>query len=450
MTDAVRPSPARPTPQAGGRDAVHAGPRLVVRTIALPGADFDLLSLLPPEGGLAWLRGRDGIVAWGEAARFEPTGASRITGARRWWRSVAGAASVDDEVDLPGSGLVALVSFTFADDPAQRSRVVVPRVVVGRRGRRAWLTTIAPTEVMPDDPLGDGVFDPAHGPLAPRTTATDEPQVRIVHDPAAGPAFEDRVRAAVTRIRAGELDKVVLARALTAVADAPLDSRAALTRLARAYPTCWTFQVDGLFGATPELLVRLERGLVTSRVLAGTIRRTGDDTTDHALAGALARSGKDLEEHEYAVRSVAEALVGHCSSMNVPESPFVLHLPNVMHLATDVTGVAARGSDILGLAHSLHPSAAVCGTPRARAQQVIADLEGMDRGRYAGPVGWIGANGDGMLGIALRCAQLDPVAGRELRVFAGCGIVAGSDPAAELAESQAKMRPILDALGIGA
>ena len=141
---------------------------------------------------------------------------------------------------------------------------------------------------------------------------------------------------------------------------------------------CWTFHVDGMFGATPEMLVRRERGLVTSRVLAGTIRRTGADERDLALAATLARSSKDLEEHEYAVRSVADALEPHCSSMNVPEAPFVLHLPNVMHLASDVAGVVHDASTVssLHLAASLHPSAAVGGTPTADA--VAADLR--DRG----------------------------------------------------------------------
>jgi menaquinone-specific isochorismate synthase len=218
------------------------------------------------------------------------------------------------------------------------------------------------------------------------------------------------------------------------------------------------------------MLVRLERGLVTSRVLAGTIRRTGDDTHDLALAGSLARSSKDLEEHEYAVRSLADALAPHCSSMNVPEAPFVLHLPNVMHLATDVAGVLADGATSLRLAAALHPTAAVCGTPTDAARDLIRELEGMDRGRYAGPVGWIDARGDGEWGIALRCAEIvpdqpardgsvddDPARGstgnrasRTLRLFAGCGIVAGSDPSSELAESDAKLVPMRDALGAAA
>ena len=201
-----------------------------------------------------------------------------------------------------------------------------------------------------------------------------------------------------------------------------------------------------MVGATPEMLVRLDRGLATSRVLAGTIRRTGDDAHDLALAGSLARSSKDLEEHEYAVRSVADALGRHCSSMSVPESPFVLHLPNVMHLATDVAGAVDDGATSLELAASLHPSAAVCGTPTAAADRVIAELEGMDRGRYAGPVGWMDVTGDGEWGIALRSGELDPADRRQITLYAGCGIVAGSDPADEVAESDAKFIPMRDAL----
>jgi isochorismate synthase len=258
-----------------------------------------------------------------------------------------------------------------------------------------------------------------------------------------GTAWEGVVAEAVRRIDAGDLDKVVLARDLVAQTQGDIDVRWPLTRLSERYPSCWTYHVDGLFGATPELLIKRERGLVTSRVLAGTIRRTGDDGHDLALAGSLARSSKDLEEHEYAVRSVADALAPHCTSMNVPESPFVLHLPNVMHLASDVTGVIDDATTSLGLAAALHPSAAVGGTPTRIATELITEIEGMDRGRYAGPVGWMDAGGDGEWGIALRCAHLD---GTRARLFAGCGIVANSDPEAELAESQAKLVPVRDAL----
>lgn len=248
------------------------------------------------------------------------------------------------------------------------------------------------------------------------------------------------VAQAVSQIVAGDLDKIVLARDIEANLIEPIDVRWPLARLTADYPSCCTSHIDGFFGSTPEMLVRLERGLITSRVLAGTIRRTGDDA--HL---ALAGSSKDLEEHEYAVRSVAEALAPHCTSMNVPESPFVLHLPNVMHLATDVTGVNKDDASALMLAASLHPSAAVGGTPTATAVRLIAQLEQMDRARYAGPVGWIGASGDGEWGIGLRSAQIEN-AGTLVRLFAGCGIVADSIPEDELTESKAKFIPVRDAL----
>ena len=223
-------------------------------------------------------------------------------------------------------------------------------------------------------------LEPQPMPPAPRN-------VTFADGAMSGAAWESVVADAVARIGAGELEKVVLARDLVATADADIDVRWPLRELAETYDMCWTFHVDRLFGATPELLVRRERGLVTSRVLAGTIRRTGDDERDAGLAGQLARSSKDLEEHEYAVRSVADSLAPYCSSTNVPEVPFVLHLPNVMHLATDVTGVVhdSDGAGVLELAAALHPSAAVGGTPTKVAVELIAELEGMNRGRYAGP-----------------------------------------------------------------
>lgn len=248
---------------------------------------------------------------------------------------------------------------------------------------------------------------------------------------------------AVSRINAGEVDKVVLARDVIATTDEPVDPRQLITRLATSYPECWTFSVDGLIGATPEMLVRREVDTVLSRVLAGTVRRTDDTDVDGRLAAALMSSEKDLEEHQYAVRSVAQALGVHCTDLDVPAHPRILTLPNVRHLATDVRGVLADGAPALALAASLHPTAAVCGTPTERARALITEIEGLDRGRYAGPVGWIDADGDGELGIALRCAEVN---GNTVRAFAGCGIVAGSDPADELAESQFKLVAIRDAV----
>jgi menaquinone-specific isochorismate synthase len=216
--------------------------------------------------------------------------------------------------------------------------------------------------------------------------------------------------------------------------------------LSSTYPSCWTFAVDGLVGATPELLVRRTGDIVTSRVLAGTVRRQGDEQSDASLAQSLLDSGKDLAEHEYAVHSVARALAAHCTDLDVPDRPHVLPLANVQHLATDITGRLADEASVLVLAATLHPTAAVCGTPTERALTVINEVEGMDRDRYAGPVGWLDASGDGEFGIALRCAHISE---QSVRAFAGCGIVAASDPDEELAESVAKLVPIRDALGNG-
>ncbi|CAN5387676.1 chorismate-binding protein [soil metagenome] len=407
----------------------------VVRTTSLAlDTATALVDLLPAAEPLAWLRRGEGLVGWGVAAQVHTRGPDRFAEADAWWAELTERAVVRSELQAPGTGLVCFGSMAFADDPGD-SVLVVPRVLVGRRGDTAWITTVSPAGL----DLLDVSVDVADPPEPPQG-------VRFADGALDGEAWMGAVADAVARIAAGDLEKVVLARDLIATADGDIDVRWPLRRLTELYPTCWTFHVDGLFGATPELLVRRERGLVTSRVLAGTIRRSGDDGRDLALAATLARSSKDLAEHEYAVRSVAESLEPHCSSMNVPEVPFVLHLPNVMHLATDVAGVVHDAETVssLQLAASLHPSAAVGGTPADTAKQLITEIEGMPRGRYAGPVGWMDATGDGEWGIALRSAE---VHGNTVRLFAGCGIVADSDPASELAETQAKFVPVRDSLG---
>ncbi|WP_426593085.1 isochorismate synthase [Cellulomonas sp. McL0617] len=421
---------------------------LVVRTVALEDlADehsaADLLDLLPSTGApLAWVRRGDGLVAWGETLRVEVGGADRFADAERAWRGLLAHAIVRDEVQVPGTGPVAFGSFAFDDESPAGGVVVVPSVVVGRRSGKTWLTTITTGARLGAAPRLSNVIRARVAPTDPGA---------VVYEDADAADWMGVVSRGIAAVRAGDVEKVVLARDVHARTEHPVDVRWALERLADAYESCWTFSVDGLVGATPELLVRSEKGLVTSRVLAGTIRRTGDDHADLARAAILAHSSKDLEEHEYAVQSVAGALEPFCSSTNVPDVPFVLHLPNVLHLASDVTGVLASTDGAhpssLALAAALHPTAAVCGTPTVAARELIRSIEGMDRARYAGPVGWFGADGDGEWGIALRSAHIDPEDPRRVRLFAGCGIVAASDPAAELAESEAKLEPMRHALG---
>jgi menaquinone-specific isochorismate synthase len=420
---------------------------LVVRTVALtdlePGPAA-LLDLLPADAPLAWVRRGDGLVAWGEALRISTSGPERFADAERAWHEILAHAVVRDEVRRPGTGPVAFGAFAFDDSSPAGGVLVVPRVVVGRRGKHTWLTTLDTGATL----AGVPTLETALG----RPSAVSPPGAITYSEGAlSARGWTDAVARAVQAIRAGEVDKVVLARDVAATSTEPLDPRWVLGRLAAEYDSCWTFSVDGMLGATPELLVRSEKGLVTSRVLAGTIRRTGDDDADLGHAAILAHSSKDLEEHEYAVTSVADALAPFCSSTNVPDVPFVLTLPNVLHLASDITGVLASSGRVgepssLSLAAALHPTAAVCGTPTAAARELISRIEGMERGRYAGPVGWFGADGDGEWGIALRSAETDPDDPRRLRLFAGCGIVAASDPAAELAESEAKLVPMRHAL----
>lgn len=399
--------------------------RLRVHSRPLPDG-AELVDLVPsPHGVLSWVRDGEGLVGWGEVARVGTGGPDRFAWAQRWWDSFAARLDVRDEVGLPGSGPVAFASLAFGDSPGH-SVLTVPRVVVGRRGGTSWVTEIelgSPAEtVVPVRP--------------PRGLRYSQGRLSVT-------SWRDAVSRAVGRMRDGELDKVVLAHDLLAVADEPLDPRFLLHSLAARYPSCWAFAVDGLVGATPELLLRRRGDEVSSQVLAGTTwPHAGADTA--TLAAELLASAKDRAEHRYAVESLAQTLRPFCVELAMPDEPTVLALRNVLHLASKVCGTLdARSTPLLRLAGAVHPTAAVGGTPTPVAVRLIDELEAMDRGRYAGPVGWVDADGDGELGIALRCAQ---VAGRAARLFAGCGLVAGSDPDEEVTEAAAKLVPIRDAL----
>jgi menaquinone-specific isochorismate synthase len=381
----------------------------------------------------SWIRGSDGFIAFGIYKKHTVQGKSRFADASKWWQNELSQLEIKNNVHGVGTGPILFASFAFVEE--EPSTLVIPEIVVVQKNGKSWITWIGNSQ--PE--LTNNSFSPIHLELEWSSGALSED------------SWKNAVAESVRQIKSGRLEKIVLARDVLAQSSDPdkvIDPASLIQSLESEYPSTWLFLVDNLIGATPELLVRLNKSLVTSRVLAGTIRRTGDDHRDLALAGSLTRSSKDLEEHEYAVRSVAEALAPFASSTNVPDAPFVLHLPNVMHLATDVTGVineSASKVDIFKLVAALHPSAAVCGTPTDVASDLIAELESMDRGRYAGPVGWIDAHGDGEMGIALRCGQISEDHS-SIRLFAGCGIVAGSDADQELAESQAKLLPMRSAL----
>ena len=409
--------------------------RLLVRSTPVPDPGEGFCREIPVPGALAWVRQGAGLVGWGEAARVTlPAGADRFADGEKWLREVFDGAQLDDEVRRRGSGLVAFGSFTF-DDASDGSVLVVPRAILGRDGTgNAWLTTVTPDGETPWQPAP---FDPP-----------ELPDIVSWHDGAlSAPEWEQAVGVAVRRIKHsgdGSLRKVVLARDLYATADRAIDPRALLIRLASRYPGCFTFACDGLVGATPELLISRDGWRVSSLVLAGTTPRGATPAEDSDLATALLGSAKENEEHHYAAASLRDALAPLCQAMYVAPQPALIRLPNLQHLGTRVRGtLISADRSALGLAAAVHPTAAVGGTPTDAAVELIRELESMDRDRYAGPVGGVDADGNGEWGIALRCAQLD---GNRARLVAGCGIVAGSDPAAELAETITKFRPMRTAL----
>jgi menaquinone-specific isochorismate synthase len=414
--------------------------RLSIRSVAVPDPG-DLLGQLPRPDVVAWLHRGAGLAGWGEAARVTlPAGEDRFTAGEKWLRSLFDAADVEDQVRVRGSGPVAFGTFTF-DASSDGSVLVVPRAVLGRDGHgRAWLTTV--TE--PGEPAGSVPGWPAGAGSAP--TAIPPTQVRWHDGSLPSPQWEQAVAEAVTAIKAGRLRKVVLAQDQFATASELIDVRILLRRLAGRCPECFTFACDGMVGATPELLIRQNGRHVSALVLAGTAPRGGDRAEDEVLGSELLASAKNTEEHAYAVASMRDALEPLCDELHSQPRPVLLKLPNLQHLGTRVQGtLAADGTprSALALAAAVHPTAAVCGTPTGAALELIRELEHMDRERYAGPVGWVDGEGNGEWGIALRCGQLS---GRSARLFAGCGIVAGSDPAAELAEAQVKFRTMRSAL----
>ena len=412
---------------------MSASTNLRLTVVTTPLADAPAFTeILDAEHPLLWRRRGAGLVGYGLIQRLEFSGPNRVADAAAAWHQIVDASNISDTVNLPGSGLTAFGSFAFADSSQATSVLVIPEVIIGRRDGVAWITTIAragetarPARIPDIAPLGN----------------------RAVTSFVAGEQSEDgyrqSVREAVQRILQGGVSKVVLARDLRGTIAPGSDIRPMVMDLAQSYPDCWTYCVDGLIGSSPETLVRVHDQTMDARVLAGTAARGTDANSDLEAAAVLATSAKDLDEHAFAVRSVIDSLEPFTSHLTTGESPFTLRLANLWHLATDVMGAVADGSTSLDLVAALHPTAAVAGTPRNRALELISELEPFDRGRYAGAVGWVGSSGDGEWAIALRCVQ---ISGTKVTAYAGCGVVANSDAEAELRETSMKFRPVVEAL----
>lgn len=486
--------------------------------------------LYAPTSVSCWLHEGYGLVGLGRlltlsAPPAEPvsTPPRRIEQLRQAWRHEVGQASWVDQVRRPGSGPLALGAITFSATSQASSVLVVPQVLVGCDRQGWWLTRFelspAPTaprgEVFRGQPytpqlsfvrtvadnaapenaglagILDFVCACAQGQAASATktspagaqgqasaaTSASSPAAVGQTSPAAVESaktsqsstlsdsqWTGAVELATQALKQQRAIKVVLAR--DSYLSSSLTLGAALEHLATRFATTWTFSVDGMIGASPEMLLQLREREVFSRVLAGTARRRAnmDQGELEQLADWLRHSPKNSREHQLAAASAVKALTPITEQLRVSE-PFVLTLPNVIHLATDIYGQVAGDTGALALVEALHPTAAVCGTPTAAAAQLITELEGMDRERYAGPVGWVDWRGEGQWCIALRSGQvLSPTAqlagmqsgpagypvGNQpvgsVRIFAGAGIMPDSVAADELAETNAKMAPMRAAL----
>jgi salicylate biosynthesis isochorismate synthase/menaquinone-specific isochorismate synthase len=259
--------------------------------------------------------------------------------------------------------------------------------------------------------------------------------------------FERAVAAAIERIGTGEMEKVVLARDVTVDAASAHDPGAVFGALRELFPSCICFCVgtaEGAFlGASPELLVRRSGAGAATVALAGSTRRSADPAVDDHLGEQLLRSDKDREEQAIVARRIGRALRPHAVWVAAPDEPAIVKVANIQHLATPIRAQLTHPRSAIELAGLLHPTPAVGGEPHAPSARRIPALEGLDRGWYAGPVGWTDANEDGEFCVALRCALLR---GREARLYAGVGVVRDSDPAAELAETEVKLGALLPVL----
>jgi len=404
----------------------------------------DLLAVAGDDGFL-FARDGFGFAGWGEARRVPR---HEVVDALRLIDAV-------DDVARPGSGPLAFGALPFLPDaPAE---LVVPEVVVGHdEADTAWITTFVPSHVSrrdPDNASYAGDVAAHHDDLVRQTLARAEPSTA---PPAPGPgAFEvrssrtpqawaDAVATATARIRAGDLDKVVLAREVTVTADAPIPIATVLARLAAAYSGCFLYLVDGFCGASPELLVSRAGDVVRAQPMAGTVPRSGDPVTDARRTEALLASTTYRHEHQVTIDAVHDALLPYCSYVDEEPEPSVVALANVAHLATSVEGrLSHPPASVMELVGALHPTPAVCGRPRQAALDVIAELEKLDRGPYAGAVGWVDAAGNGEWAVSIRGASID---GNVARAIGGNGIVGASDPPTELTETRAKLQAMLNAI----
>lgn len=341
-------------------------------------------------------------------------------------------ASIEHHDEVGGRSPVAIGWVPF--EPGGAGEVVLPSLLVGKAADGTqWVTRI------------EGGLEPAPD-LAPAPRPAPRAQAFTVAPLTPVDRYLTAVTAARDAVRAGRLTKAVIAREVTVGSDEPIDVHAVLMRLRGSFGSSHRYSIDGLIGASPELLVAVDGHIVRSHPLAGTAPRTGDPTTDARVAADLIASTKDQVEHRVVIDMIHDTLLPWCSYLDWEPEPSIVTVANVQHLGTAMEG---RLSDprphVLDLVRALCPTPALGGFPRDEALALIADAEGFARGRYGGAIGWVDADGNGTWAVTIRCAELSPDR-RSARLVAGGGIVAASDPSLELAETQAKLQAMLSAI----
>ncbi len=384
---------------------------------------------------LVWSHDGFVLAGVGEAARLE---ISRLTELPALQKTLA-AANLSGDTTLPGRGPVAFGALSF--DPEAASELVIPQIVAGQDSEgHCWLT-------YPHTSSKEEALERINAASSQEPQVVSNGDKKNLHvEPAMDPSTwrRDVVQAAIDRIKAGEVEKVVLARQQHVVSAQPLVITSLLERLQQRFPTAVIFAIDQFVGASPEMLVARSQQHVSAHPLAGTTPKHEDAKIDQAGIEMLLKSDKDRWEHQITISWLLDTLLPFCSYVDAEPQPSVVSLANVHHLGTKVAGLLSKpAASILELVAALHPTPALGGNPQAEALKIIDELEGFDRGRYGGPVGWVDWQGNGAFAVGIRSAQ---ISAEKATVCAGVGIVADSDPAAELAETEAKFTAMLDSL----
>jgi isochorismate synthase len=447
------------------RRARRRGEALATITVLLPaGADPTAITAASRRPGEAWFsfeqpdRDRFALAALGCVAALDERGPDRFARVARRWRELASRAASDEPGGPRGSGPVAVGGFAFAPEGGDvphwagyaPASLHVPEAALARRGDEATLTlaALARPDDLPEDLAARMEARAAELRQRPLPLLDPDPAGTFRVVSAMPPEhYADAVARAVERVRAGALAKIVLAREVQVHAPAPHDVPAVLGVLREAFPACHVFcaaRGDSAFiAASPELLVRREGLRAGTLALAGSTRRSADPAVDDHLGEQLLRSGKDREEQAIVTRRIVRALRPYSVWVTAADEPVVAKMANIQHLATPIRAQLAYPVSAVELAGLLHPTPAVGGEPLEAAAPLIPALEGLDRGWYAGPVGWTDADEDGEFCVALRCALLT---GAVARCYAGVGVVRDSEPAAELAETEVKLAALLPVL----